>query len=42
MIEKNQIVVPIGPQHPSLEEPATFTITLEGEKVTNEIGRAHV
>ncbi len=37
MIEKNQIVVPIGPQHPSLEEPATFTITLEGEKVTNAI-----
>ena len=37
MINKNQIVVPIGPQHPSLEEPATFTITLEGEKVINAI-----
>ena len=28
-----RIVVPIGPQHPALKEPACFTITLEGEKV---------
>ncbi|MBQ9992236.1 MAG: nickel-dependent hydrogenase large subunit [Firmicutes bacterium] len=27
------LVIPIGPQHPSLKEPACFTITLEGEKV---------
>jgi len=28
-----RIVVPIGPQHPALKEPACFHITLEGEKV---------
>lgn len=27
------LIIPIGPQHPSLKEPACFTITLEGEKV---------
>lgn len=32
-----RIVIPIGPQHPSLKEPATFTITLEGEKVVNAV-----
>lgn len=33
----NKIVIPIGPQHPSLDEPATFNITLEGEKVVNAV-----
>jgi len=34
---KNRIVLPIGPQHPSLKEPASFRITLEGEKVVNAV-----
>jgi len=33
----NQIVLPIGPQHPSLDEPGSFHITLEGEKVINAV-----
>lgn len=33
----NRIVLPIGPQHPSLKEPASFKITLEGEKVVNAV-----
>ncbi len=33
----NQIRIPIGPQHPSLEEPSSFDITLEGEKVINAV-----
>jgi len=37
MSEKNRVVVPIGPQHPSLDEPGCFTITLEGEKVINAV-----
>lgn len=28
-----RIVIPIGPQHPALKEPANFTIYLEGERV---------
>ena len=32
MIEKT-VTIPMGPQHPSLKEPACFSITLEGEKV---------
>lgn len=35
--EKNRIVIPIGPQHPSLKEPGCFTITLEGEKVVDAV-----
>ncbi|MBQ3112150.1 MAG: nickel-dependent hydrogenase large subunit [Firmicutes bacterium] len=35
MAEK--ITIPIGPQHPSLKEPACFTITMEGEKVVNAV-----
>ena len=35
--EKNRVVIPIGPQHPSLDEPGCFTITLEGEKVISAI-----
>lgn len=37
VIKKNPVVIPIGPQHPSLDEPGCFTITLEGEKVVNAI-----
>ncbi len=37
MSEENRIVLPIGPQHPSLKEPGCFTITLEGEKVVNAV-----
>lgn len=33
----NRIVIPIGPQHPSLKEPGCFTITLEGEKVIKAV-----
>jgi NADH-quinone oxidoreductase subunit D len=33
----SRVVIPIGPQHPSLEEPACFTITLEGENVVNAV-----
>lgn len=33
----NRIELPIGPQHPSLKEPASFKITLEGEKVVNAV-----
>ncbi|MGI6360780.1 MAG: nickel-dependent hydrogenase large subunit [Bacillota bacterium] len=32
-----RIVIPIGPQHPALKEPACFTITLEGEKVVQAV-----
>jgi len=32
-----KITIPMGPQHPSLKEPACFTITLEGEKVVNAV-----
>jgi len=36
-INNNQIEFPIGPQHPSLDEPGCFDITLEGEKVVNAV-----
>jgi len=42
--EKNKVVVQIGPQHPSLKEPGSFKITLDGEKVERaviEIGYNH-
>ena len=29
----HNIIVPIGPQHPALKEPASFSITLKGEKI---------
>lgn len=32
-----RITIPMGPQHPSLNEPGCFTITLEGEKVVNAV-----
>lgn len=34
---ENLVTVPIGPQHPSLDEPGSFTITLEGEKVEGAV-----
>ncbi len=40
----NLVTVPIGPQHPSLDEPGSFAITLEGERVRGaeiEIGYNH-
>ncbi|MEN6316254.1 MAG: nickel-dependent hydrogenase large subunit [Clostridiaceae bacterium] len=37
MSGKNRVVIPIGPQHPSLKEPGCFTITLEGERVVNAV-----
>ena len=42
--EDHLVTVPIGPQHPSLDEPGSFTITLEGERVRGaqiEIGYNH-
>lgn len=33
----NRIVFPIGPQHPSLDEPGCFNITLQGEKVVDAV-----
>ncbi|HWP22418.1 MAG TPA: nickel-dependent hydrogenase large subunit [Candidatus Cryosericum sp.] len=46
MSERNdhKVVLPIGPQHPSLKEPGSFKITLDGEKVERavvEIGYNH-
>jgi len=29
-----KFIVPIGPQHPALKEPAHFAITVDGEVVT--------
>ena len=37
MSDKNKVVVPIGPQHPSLKEPGSFKITLDGEKVERAV-----
>jgi membrane-bound hydrogenase subunit alpha len=28
-----RVTIPVGPQHPSLKEPASFAITLEGERI---------
>lgn len=28
-----KVVIPIGPQHPALKEPESFSITLEGERI---------
>ncbi len=46
MSERNdhKVVLPIGPQHPSLKEPGSFKITLDGESVERavvEIGYNH-
>lgn len=35
--DKNKVVIPIGPQHPALDEPASFTVTLNGEKVDSVV-----
>lgn len=42
--QENLVSIPIGPQHPSLDEPSSFRITLEGERVRGaeiEIGYNH-
>ena len=39
--EKHKVVLPIGPQHPSLKEPGSFKITLDGEKVERAVVEAH-
>lgn len=31
----SKVTIPIGPQHPALKEPASFNITLDGEKILN-------
>jgi len=31
----DKVVIPIGPQHPALKEPASFSVTLEGEKIVD-------
>ncbi|MCB4792248.1 MAG: nickel-dependent hydrogenase large subunit [Elusimicrobia bacterium] len=30
-----KVTIPIGPQHPALKEPASFNITLDGEKIVH-------
>lgn len=37
MNDENKVIIPIGPQHPALDEPATFTVTLNGEKVDSVV-----
>lgn len=37
MADDNKVIIPIGPQHPSLDEPASFTVTLSGERVDNVV-----
>lgn len=42
--EKKRFVIPIGPQHPALKEPAHFELTVDGETVTDataRLGYAH-
>jgi len=33
MIEDENVKIPIGPQHPALKEPTSFTLTLSGERI---------
>jgi len=28
-----KVVIPVGPQHPALKEPESFTLYLEGERI---------
>jgi membrane-bound hydrogenase subunit alpha len=30
----HKVIIPIGPQHPALKEPASFRVALSGEKIT--------
>ena len=30
----HKVVIPVGPQHPALKEPASFRVALSGEKIT--------
>jgi membrane-bound hydrogenase subunit alpha len=34
MPDEKEFKIPIGPQHPALKEPASFSLTLKGEKIT--------
>jgi len=31
---KGEMVIPVGPQHPALKEPESFSVALRGEKIT--------
>ena len=33
MTKERGVTIPIGPQHPALKEPASFALTLQGEKI---------
>ncbi|MDP2921300.1 MAG: nickel-dependent hydrogenase large subunit [Candidatus Omnitrophota bacterium] len=33
MSDKNKFKIPIGPQHPALKEPESFSVALKGEKI---------
>ena len=33
MAEKRKFTIPIGPQHPALKEPESFSVALKGEKI---------
>jgi membrane-bound hydrogenase subunit alpha len=35
MNQDKLVTIPIGPEHPALDEPGCFTVTLDGEKVVN-------
>ncbi len=35
--DNNLVTIPIGPQHPALDEPSCFTVTLDGEKVVKAV-----
>jgi membrane-bound hydrogenase subunit alpha len=34
-----KVIIPIGPQHPALKEPESFSITLEGERILDSTVR---
>ncbi|OGO20034.1 MAG: NADH dehydrogenase [Chloroflexi bacterium RBG_16_48_8] len=37
--QDERFIIPIGPQHPALKEPAHFRITVDGEIITNAVVR---
>lgn len=44
MTKRNELRVPVGPQHPALKEPELFSFELDGEKVLNadvRLGYSH-
>jgi NADH-quinone oxidoreductase subunit D len=34
-----KVTIPIGPQHPALKEPASFDVTLEGERIVRMVSK---